>query len=360
MRQKPFANSSNRRTWIAACIAAFTLAAPNASGDSLEISEPFSISRDYAAGDTFMQVRLQGTVRLLPKAFNDLKPRELSGLAWDADEGLLYAVSDDGFLVHLRPEFKDGILVRVYLDNAYPLLSQDGVAVKKKYADAEGLAARHARNGMNGDTELVISFERKPRLVHYSPQGHYVSATLLPEELRDGSHYAGSNKELEALTELNDFGLITGPERPLKGADQAKIPLYSTRGHSWLYAPVDAKYSALVGLESMPNGDLLILERRFASVFRPVVFSLRRMHMDNLAVSTEPTIEDIVRFDTSEWTIDNFEGVAWHEGSHYFMVSDDNESVIQKTLLMYFEIRDDTPAAAEADGTAPPTDPGPS
>ena len=345
---------------MAACIVAITLTVPYASGDSLEISEPFEISRDYTAGDTFMQVRLQGTVRLLPIASNDLKPRELSGLAWDADAGLLYAVSDDGFLVHLRPEFKDGILVRVYLEDAFPLLGEDGVAVKKKYADAEGLAARHTRNGIDGDTELIISFERKPRLVHYSPQGLYVSTTPLPEVLRDGSHYSGSNKELEALTELKDFGLITGPERPLKGADQAKIPLYSTSGHSWLYAPVDAKYSALVGLESMPDGDLLILERRFASVFRPVVFSLRRMRMDNPAVSTEPTIEDVARFDTSEWTIDNFEGVAWHEGSHYFMVSDDNESFIQKTLLMYFEIRDSTSAAVEADGAPPPTDLGPS
>ncbi len=221
-----------------------------ASGDSLVISEPFAVSDDYATGDTFMNVRLQGTVRLMPKELNGFKPRELSGLAWDADEGLLYAVSDDGFLVHLRPVFDAGILERVYLDDAFPLRGQDGVPVKKKYADAEGLVARHTRNGIAGDTELIISFERKPRLVRYTPQGDYVAATPLPEILRDGSRYSGRNKELEALTELDDFGLITGPERPLKDSDQSKIPLYSISGHTWLYAPVDAEHSALVGLES--------------------------------------------------------------------------------------------------------------
>ena len=338
--------------WIAAraWVAAITLCANSAAGEPLEISAPFSVSDDYATGDTFMNVRLQGTVRLLPEEINGLKPRELSGLAWDADEGLLYAVSDDGFLVHLRPEFHDGVLLRVYLEGAYPLLEHDGAAVKKKYADAEGLVARHTRNGIDGDSELVVSFEQQPRLVHYTPDGRYLTTTPLPQVLRDSARYSGRNKELEGLTELDDFGLITAPERPLKDADQSKIPLYSSSGHTWLYAPFDAEYSALVGLESMPGGDLLVLERRFASVFRPVVFSLRRMHMDTPTPAAEPPVKDVARFDTTAWTIDNFEGVAWHEGSNYFMVSDDNESVIQKTLLMYFEIRDTAPETVEIDG----------
>ena len=360
MAKLSFGSFALRLIAAGALAAAMAPLAFGAERESIEISVPFSVSSDYATGDTFMNVRLQGTVRLMPERVNGLKLRELSGLAWDADAGLLYAVSDDGFLVHLRPEFHDGVLLRVYLEDAYSLLDHDGVAVKKKYADAEGLVARHTRNGIDGDTELVISFEQKPRLVHYTPDGHYLGTTPLPQALRDSSRYAGRNKELEGLTELNDFGLITAPERPLKGADQSKIPLYSISGHTWLYAPIDAEHSALVGLETMPDGDLLVLERRFASVFRPVVFSLRRMHMEAPTPSAEPPVEDVARFDTSAWTIDNFEGVAWHEGSNYFMVSDDNESVIQKTLLMYFEIRDTAPETVEIDGAPSSTGPGPS
>ena len=133
------------------------------------------------------------------------------------------------------------------------------------------------------------------------------------------------------------------------------ITLYSVAGHSWLYHPVDPGHSALVGLESMPGGDLLVLERRFASVFRPVIFSLRRMRLDPQAISGDAPITDIAHFDSSRgWAIDNFEAVARHEGSRYFMVSDDNESALQKTLLMYFEISDVTAPSPAVDRPVKP------
>jgi len=315
---------------------------------SLEISRPYSVSRDYKPGDRFMGLQLLGTVRLMPKPLKGLKPRELSGLAWDADENLLYAISDDGFVVHLRILFRQDFLARVYLEDAYRLLDRNGATLKESFSDAEGLTARHTRNSILGDTELIISFEREPRLVRYSPQGEYMNEIPLPHAL-SGARYTGKNKELEALTELNEYGFITGPERPLRNADQTKIPIYATNGAIWLYEPLDAKHSALVGLESMPNGDLLILERRFSSVFQPVIFSLRRMHLNSSRAVTAPPVEELVRFDTSDWKIDNFEGVARHEGSRYFMVSDDNESIVQKTLLMYFKLEDATDVTSQSE-----------
>ena len=47
------------------------------------------------------------------------------------------------------------------------------------------------------------------------------------------------------------------------------------------------------------------------------------------------------------WKIDNFESVARHEGNRYFVISDDNENPIQKTLLLYFEIISDGPASVD-------------
>ncbi len=37
------------------------------------------------------------------------------------------------------------------------------------------------------------------------------------------------------------------------------------------------------------------------------------------------------------WSVDNFEGLARHRGLKFFMVSDNNFSALQKTLLVYFE-----------------------
>ncbi len=39
--------------------------------------------------------------------------------------------------------------------------------------------------------------------------------------------------------------------------------------------------------------------------------------------------------------IDNFEGLARHRGNRFFLVSDDNDLFLQRSLLMYFELLDD-------------------
>lgn len=341
-------------TWLT-FIAALVLAVPAACGQkAVDISKPFSISAEYGPGSTFMQVRLRGVLRLMPVTLDGLTVHELSGLAWDADEGLLYAISDDGFIVHLRPAFAAGVLHSVSLAAAYPLLNPDGRPVAGEFRDSEGLTARNTRNGIRGDAELIISFEVVPRLARYTPAGLFVAAVPLPPPISMRSAYTGNNNELEALTEAPGLGLITAPERPLKSGDQNTIPLYSLSGQVWHYVPVDPRYSALVGLETMPDGDLLVLERRYASVFRPLIYSLRRMRL-SADPRREPVITDVVRFDTSRgWAIDNFESVAWHEGSHYFMVSDDNRSLIQKTLLLYIEILEPARPAPDANQPSRP------
>jgi len=38
--------------------------------------------------------------------------------------------------------------------------------------------------------------------------------------------------------------------------------------------------------------------------------------------------------------LDNFEGLTRHHGNRFFMVSDDNDVFVQRTLLVYFELLD--------------------
>src|SRR5512143_619940 len=65
------------------------------------------LSQRVTVGDRYMGIRLLGVLRLPQVAVNGLPLHELSGLAWDEDAGLLYAVSDKGLLFHLRPVFSD-------------------------------------------------------------------------------------------------------------------------------------------------------------------------------------------------------------------------------------------------------------
>ena len=51
--------------------------------------------------------------------------------------------------------------------------------------------------------------------------------------------------------------------------------------------------------------------------------------------------QTLVRLDDANGlSLDNFEGLTRHRGQRYFMVSDNNDVFVQRTLLLYFEILD--------------------
>ena len=307
--------------------------------DEIDIGEPFSISDKFKPGDEFMGVRLLGAVRIKAKKVKGEKPRELSGLAWDADENLLLAISDDGLIVHLRPDFEGDLLTGVKMTAIYPLLSADGQPLEERLRDAEGLVGRNMSNGIQGDSILYISFEETPRIDKYSMTGEYLDSLDLPAMLQARQNYAGDNQELEALTEHPQYGMITAPERPLRNSGTQFFSLYGVDGSIWHYPSLDHEHSALVGMDTMPNGNLLVLERRFASMFQPIVFALRELQLAHPEQHEARLVRDVIKFSSTDgWKIDNFESVTHHQNDRYFVISDDNESVFQKTLLVYLQV----------------------
>jgi hypothetical protein len=305
-----------------------------------EIGQAFEISPIFKPGGAFMGVRLLGALRLVSDPSHGPAVHELSGLAWDQDEQVLYAVSDQGYLAHLYPKFTAGMLMGVELRATYLFRDGAGRPLKGRDADAEDLAIRNSVNGKRGDTELVVSFEQKPRVLGFQPNESYLHAYPLPEPLSDIKVYQDPNDALEALALHPEFGLLTAPMRPLVSAAQEVFTLYALDGRQWRYPSIDTQHSDLVSLETMPNGSLLALERKYEGFFSPIVFAVRRIQLTpGSKDSSMLPVHDIVRFDTSDgWVIDNFEAIAGHQGNRFFMVSDDNESAIQKTLLLYLEI----------------------
>ncbi|MGR8949420.1 MAG: esterase-like activity of phytase family protein [Gammaproteobacteria bacterium] len=307
----------------------------------IDVGERFSISEKYQPGDEFMSIRLLGAVRLTAKAVRGEKPRELSGLAWDQDEELLISISDDGFIVHLEPVFTGEQLTDLRMAAIFPLLGPTGDVLEKKLTDAEGLVGHNMDNGTRGDSFLSISFEEQPRIDDYSLTGQYLRTHTLPEILNASENYAGDNLELEALTKHPLYGIITAPERPLRNSGTQSFSLYGVDGEVWHYPSLDKEHSALVGMETTPGGNILVLERRFASMFQPIVFAVRELQLSTPASHQALVVRDVVKFSSTDgWKIDNFESVAHHRNNRYFVVSDDNESLFQKTLLVYFEINE--------------------
>jgi hypothetical protein len=311
------------------------------------ISRPVSFSNNHPTGDTYMQIRLLGTIKIAHKKINGIPITELSGLVWDNDEQLLYAISDNGSLFHLRPIISDKILTRIEAVSAYWLHNQNGQKLPSK--DSEGLALLNGNNGIAGDSQLVISFEQTPRIARFTPQGQHLADYTLPAPLSNIDNYYTKNKGLEAVTVHPQFGIVTAPEWPLPQKNtvyslkgQHKHTIYAIEsGQHWTFPAYPTPNSAIVALETLTDGTVLVLERAFVSIFKPVIISLRRLWLStcqNCSVTVK--WEQIAVFDSSQgWRVDNFEGLTHHIGTNFFMVSDDNErSLLQETLLSYWQL----------------------
>jgi hypothetical protein len=198
---------------------------------------------------------------------------ELSALAWDADDKLLYALSDRGNLFHFRLEVKKNEIVSIEAVHAIPLnivpptLSEKGNSRKsaskkgdsKSSADTEGLALLNADNGVRGDAVLVVATENRQSFLHLSPAGNLLRKTPLPAPLNNAATYQSRNKGLESVAHHPRYGLMTGPEVPLTSAGENHHTIYSDK-IQWSF-PRYSEEARLKAIEVLADGNLMVLER---------------------------------------------------------------------------------------------------
>ena len=305
------------------------------SSQTLWAALPYIFSAHHPPDEPYMKIRLLGALELPSARVNGLLLAELSGLTWDADENLLYAISDRGILFHLLPTFSNEHLIDVKIKSAFRLNGPMGNKLNGVNSDSEGLDAINHRNGILGDTQLLVSFERNPRIVSYDNNGNMIADHVLPGNLVKG--YKNSNKGLESVAFLNQFGIVTAAEMPVEPNEQTTL-IYSLRGHHWQFLRYPAPNSSLVALEILPNGQVLTLERSFQSIWHPVLTVLR-LTQPLSEFNSHTTTDIVARFNSYHgWRIDNFEGLTRYKDQRFFMISDDNGNTLQKTLLVHFEI----------------------
>ncbi|MCW8963769.1 MAG: esterase-like activity of phytase family protein [Gammaproteobacteria bacterium] len=295
---------------------------------------------DAVSGDgaplTIGKIKILSVHRLFTTSINGQDMVELSGLAWSEDDNILYALSDHGALFHFRPLFDDKGLSDIKLLNAYPLKDASGKSPGYPWGDSEGLYLRNGSNGKPGDDELLISFELKPRLQWHQPDGRFIRKEGLPDWMEDRSSYHRRHKALESVAIHPEYGVITTPEYPMAGADWALLTLYRANGDE-MVAPRDTTEDmAVCAIEVMPDGGLLVLERRhrlLAPTWTAVLAKLSPEQGDHFRR------EEIARMQIGgKMPVDNYEGLTRHVDNRYFMISDNNEHFTQRTLLVYFEL----------------------
>ena len=282
-------------------------------------------------GDELIQI--QAVAELSNTSINGLRISELSDLAWDKDENLLYALSDNGYLLSFRPVFKDEQLHDLLLITGFTLHDDKGKKLRWKKSDSEGLTLINADNHISGDTQYIVSFERHPRVIQYNQEGFIEKEIELPEKLKNILNYRSENKSLESVVMHQQYGLIIGTEYSLKGEDKTQLGFYTLDGKFRSF-PAHFSEGGLTGLATTKNNSLLAIERIYGGFLTGFKISLHHLHFVN------DHLEDkvIARFFPSEgYFNDNFEGIVKHKEDFYFMISDDNNHPLQRTVLIYFK-----------------------
>jgi hypothetical protein len=300
-----------------------------------------TLSQNMKPGDRAGRLRFLGMLELPDITRNNLRLSQLSGLAWDDDDGILYALPDKGGLFHLQPLFEGDILTGVKLLRAVPLreLGSDK-PLRGWRIDAEGLDIVNGRNGRRHDAEIIIGMERVPQIMRYRPDGYAVGKHALPAPIDKVGSFRDPNKLLEAVCVDSELGVLTMPEVPLKNEREGYTRIFSVAGHSWLYpsAPGDR----ITAMECLGRGQVMVLQQNYQNPLSQVVVMLRRVQLTPDSPTRPLKPETIVTLDSNKgFQIDNFEGLARHRGNRFFMVSDNNDLFVQRTLLMYFELSDD-------------------
>lgn len=289
------------------------------------------LRKTYRASAGAAQAQIHDQVVIAPKPINGLVPSELSGLAWDADEQLLYAVSDQGKLFHFQLTLDGTRLREIKPVHAAPLVAVDGNA--RKGFNAEGLALIDADNGKRGDTQLVVALENGPSLTRFTPQGRALGEVPLPAPLREPGAYRGGNR-LESVSVHPKHGFVTAPQISLKAQPVDMHRLYATDGSEWTFPA--GERGAVKAIETLADGSLLVLERQGSG--KRVTAALRRIDPAACAAARGDCGAGAAVLLPGLNPGDNFEGLARLSPRLFMMVSDDGGNARRPTRMVLFSL----------------------
>lgn len=259
----------------------------------------------------------------------------LSGLA--LRPGGLVAVSDKGDYVEIDLDRDADDRIRRVLDARIGALRDAaGLALGGGSRDAEALAR-------SGDGSFWVGFERGHRVAQYRALGGPAVAEASQLPVRGLGYNAG----IEALAADRDGALIAIAEEPVDGAPETLSGWRMIGGRATAFAIDRIDGFAATGADFGPDGALYLLERRF-SFFTGIHMRIRRFAPETMAALRAASPETPVALGAGETlgrlsgsdTIDNMEALvaeAAPDGTVLLtVVSDDNFSAAQRTLLLQF------------------------
>jgi hypothetical protein len=265
----------------------------------------------------------------------------LSAIRVAADGARFVALTDKGRwltgrITYDKRERPSGIADAVMA----PILGQDGRSLASRgWYDTESIAE-------DGGT-LYVGIERVHRIVRFDFGRDGVLARGTPIPLPPGISRLPSNKGLEAMVVvprgLSLAGtLIALSERGLDARGNLRGFLIGgpSAGEFAIRRSDDFDISDCALL---PSGDLLILERRFFW-WSGIAMRIRRIPLATIAPDALVDGRELIFADMG-FQIDNMEGLSVHRTAAgetiLTLVSDDNFSALQRTILLQFKLVDE-------------------
>jgi len=284
--------------------------------------------------NTFMGIKILDQKALSFDKIQGIDFKELSDLTYHAKTETLYMVSDKGALFAFNAHFSDTIDLLVPFSSSM-LKNKQGKLLRSWQRDGEGLT-------LDGKNRLLISFEGNAKIGWFHKNskkyGSLIRKYPLPKKLRNTKNYRSKNKSLEALAWHRKYGILTATEWPLKKDHKKRQTIYALSGKRWHFKAEPENKSAVVAMEVMDDGNVLVLERSYTSLTKPFIITLKKVYLQNNQHKMCKT-KVLAKMNSHRgWNIDNFEGLAKVGKNRYVMISDDNNNFFQKTLLIYFEV----------------------
>lgn len=255
----------------------------------------------------------------------------LSGLLISADGKKFTAVTDEGFWISAAIAYDaNGFLTGLSNGQTRHLRGTDGKRMKgKTNEDAEAMTEI-------ADGSILVAFERNHRILRYPPGDDPLrnDSEILPVPI--GMEELSDNRGIEALVTLGDDSVLALAEGK---NDDTVTPAFLWRDGEW----AQLRYRRFgnyrpSGAARLPNGDLLILERRF-TLLEGVGIRLARLPAAAVVAGALLQPVEVARL-LPPLTLDNMEAIDVRQNERgetlVYMLSDDNNSIIQRTLLLMF------------------------
>jgi hypothetical protein len=318
--------------WLAACAGPLESAEAVAAGP-----EPIQVFMRPIALDT-RDPSLDRVGKLIFRAGYSLTASDSRFGGWSdldisEDGRRLTAISDRGFWFDAVLERRADGVVEAMTDARLGLLANlGGFRQRGLGGDAEGLT-RTPEGG------FLVSFERRHRIWLYPPADPPFSALPRALPMPADAVRMPANGGIEALVRLPGGRLLALSEdfRTDDGVNVAWLGDGRTWSRLGYAAGPDFKPT---GAARLPNGDVLVLERRFSPMSVPGA-RIVRVKGETIRPGARLAGEEVARIE-APMTFDNFEGIATRVGPGeqvlVYVISDNNYFFLQRTLLMEFEL----------------------